>query len=389
MRLNSMPAPEQRLKIGLVLDTSLDPHDGVQQYVVSLGEWLRSEGHDVSYLVGQTEERDLPGIHSLARNISVRFNGNRTTIPLPVSRRKLRAFLQQERFDVLHVQTPHSPFMSHRLILAASPTTAIIGTFHIAPYGPLVSWGNRALGIWLRRSLRRFDQMISVSSAAQAFARTTFGVDSVVLPNVIDYPRFHTAKPLSQYDDAKLTILFLGRLVPRKGCRLLLQAAARLASDTSLPPFRVVICGKGPLLGQLQQFVAEHGLSEVVEFTGFVSEQDKPRYYASADIAVFPSRGGESFGIVLLEAMASGQSVVLAGDNPGYRSVMEPHPELLFDATDANGLAATLRSYMKDSRARRDVQTWGEAYTRDFDIPVVGQQLLQIYTEALRKRRRQ
>lgn len=383
-----MPLPD-RLKIGLVLDTSLDPHDGVQQYIVSLGEWLRSEGHDVSYLVGQTEKRDLPGIHSLARNVGVRFNGNRTTIPLPVSRRKLRAFLQQQRFDVLHVQTPHSPFMSHRLILAASPETAVIGTFHIAPYGPMVSWGNRALGIWLRRSLRRFDQMISVSSAAQAFAHASFGIDSVVLPNVIDYERFHTARPLSQYDDDKLTILFLGRLVPRKGCRLLLAATARLAADTSLPAFRVVICGSGPLLGQLQQFVAEQDLSQMVEFTGFVSEQDKPRYYASADIAVFPSRGGESFGIVLPEAMASGQSVVLAGDNPGYRSVMEPHLELLFDATNVNSLADKLISYMQDAKARQQAQDWGETYARSFDVPVVGRRLLQIYAEALRKRRRQ
>src|SRR4051812_3995826 len=113
------------LKIGLVLDTSLDPTDGVQQYVISVGEWLRGRGHDVHYLVGQTARHDLPNVHSLARNIGVVFNGNRTTIPLPTSRRKLRRFLDRQRFDVLHVQTPHSPFMSQRLILVADKRTAI------------------------------------------------------------------------------------------------------------------------------------------------------------------------------------------------------------------------------------------------------------------------
>lgn len=377
----------KHLKIGLVLDTSLDPPDGVQQYVVSIGEWLREQGHDVHYLVGETKERELPNIHSLSRNISVQFNGNRTTMPLPTPKRKLRRLLKAEQFDVLHIQTPHSPFMAQRLVLAAGPKTAVVGTFHIVPYSWVGTVGNRLLGIWLKPSLKRFDRIVSVSEAGAAFARDTFKIDTDVLPNTFDYKRFHSAKPLAKYRGKPITVLFLNRLVPRKGCRVLLEAAARLVNNPDVPDFRVVVCGRGPEASSLQRYIRKHGLENIVEMVGFVSEADKPRYYASADIAVFPSSAGESFGIVLLEAMAGGRTAVLAGDNPGYRSVMEPRPELLFQPTDDEDLAALLTQYIRSHRLRRAAGNWGEEYTKDFDVSVVGSKLLDIYDEALHKRR--
>jgi phosphatidylinositol alpha-mannosyltransferase len=358
----------------------------VQQYVLAVGEWLHSQGHDVHYVVGETTRTDLQNIHSLAKNIGVRFNGNRTTIPLPTSKRKLKTFLGRQQFDVLHVQTPHSPFFAQRLICAASPQTAVIATFHVLPDGRLPFIGNYVLGWWLRSSLRRIDQVLSVSPAAAEFARKTFGVTSTVLPNVFDYRLFHDAPALPQYaQEKKLTILFLGRLVPRKGCRYLLEAIDKL-DRVALPSFRVVVCGKGPLLSQLQDFVKEHKLEEIVEFAGFVSEADKPRYYASADIAVFPSTGGESFGIVLIEAMAAGKSTVLAGNNPGYASVMGPQPELLFDPADTNALADQLSRLLTDAKARQAYAAWGSEYTKRFDIEVVGPQLVTLYTELLNQK---
>ncbi len=377
-----------KLKIGLVLDTSLDPTDGVQQYVINVGEWLRGQGHNVHYLVGETKQRNLPNVHSLARNVKVRFNGNRTTIPLPTSRRRLRQFLDLERFDVLHVQVPHSPFMAQRLIVSAPVSTAVIGTFHIAPYGWLARLGNRALGIWLRPSLKRFDRMVSVSTAAADFASATFKTKTTVLPNVVDYKLYHSAVPWPEHQDQP-TILFLGRLVARKGCQVLLQAIANLAADPSLPKFRVLICGQGHLEKSLRQFVKSHKLESTVNFTGFVVEADKPRYYASADIAVFPSSGGESFGIVLLEAMASGRAVVLAGDNPGYHSVLSAHPNLLFPPKSPEALAQKLKLFLIDRDLRAKLAKWGEEYTQDFDVSRVGPKLLAIYSQALRKRRNQ
>lgn len=382
-----MAGPAKPLKIGFVLDSGLDKPDGVQQYVLALGEWFRSQGHEVHYLVGQTKRTDIPNVHSLSRSVSVRFNGNNGSIPLAARRRKLRQFLAAESFDVLHVQMPHHPLLAQRLVLAAGPQTAVIGTFHVAPYNRLVTSGNKVLGRWLRPSLRRFDKIVSVSPAAAAFARETFHIETAVLPNVIDYRRFHEAKPLSQYDDkVTLTILFLGRLVPRKGCQLLLEAVALVNDMPSVPAFRVVICGKGPLEAKLRQFVTRHQLGALVSFVGFVSEADKPQYYASADISVFPSSGGESFGIVLLEAMAGGHATILAGDNPGYRSVMAPQPELLFAAKDARILAQKLVYYLNHGSDRLAMQAWAARYAKTFDVQLVGVQLLDIYQKALLKR---
>lgn len=380
-----MAAPK-KLKIGLVLDDGLDKPDGVQQYILAIGGWLQSQGHEVRYLVGQTSRTDIPGVHSMSRNIKVRFNGNRLTMPLPTSRRRLRRFLEAERFDILHIQVPYSPFMAHQLIMAASPQTAIIGTFHIAPNNRLVTIGNSALGLWLRRSLRRFDKMLSVSPTAADFARQTFNVESEVSPNVIDYKRFHDAKPLKKYDDDRLTILFLGRLVPRKGCLQLLKAITQLLKHNDIPPFRVLICGIGPLEAQIRRYIADHGLEDVVELAGFVTEEDKPRYYASADVSVFPSSGGESFGIVLLEAMASGKAAILAGDNAGYRSVLASKPELLFDPHDTDFLTVQLERYLHDGPLRSSIQAWGEEFTKQFDVHTVGRQLVKVYEEALHKR---
>jgi phosphatidylinositol alpha-mannosyltransferase len=378
--------PGAKLKIGLVVDDGLDSTDGVQQYVLTLGRWLQSQGHQVRYLAGQTRRRDIPGLYSLARNIKVRFNGNSLSIPLPASRRHIKKVLQSEKFDVLHIQTPHSPFMAQKVVLSAGAGTAVFGTFHILPLGWPSRLGNRLLAIWLRPSLKRFDEIVSVSPAAAGFARSSFGIKTAVLPNMIDPKPFLTARPLERYDDRTLTILFLGRLVPRKGSLLLLQAVTELLKRPDLPAFRVVICGKGPLEASLRRQIDDNGLQDVVELAGFVPESDKPRYYASADIAVFPSSGGESFGIVLLEAMAGGRAVVLGAGNPGYSSVMDGETDLLFAVGDYLQLSEKLAFYLSDAAERKRLAGWGAQHVRRFDVDTVGRQLLARYHEALRKR---
>jgi len=378
--------PKTKLKIGFVLDSSLDPNDGVQQFVITLGEWMSSQGNDVHYLVGQTDHRQLLNIHSLARNINVRFNGNRTSIPLPTSKKKLKEFLEKENFDVLHVQIPHSPFMSQRLILAASPHTAIIGTFHIAPYSSLVTIANKVLGLWLKRSLKRFDKIVSVSPAAAEFALKTFKIKTEVIPNVLDYAKYSTAKPLKKYEDGKLTILFLGRLVKRKGCDTLLKAIKILNKEQGLDNYKVIIAGKGPLQKELNDYVNANKLQKIVKFVGFVDEYEKPDLYASADIAVFPSTGGESFGIVLIEAMANGRTVILAGDNPGYRSVMKDKESLIFDPNNPENLAKIIKGFILDADLRHSFARWGAEYTKNFDVAKVGLELLNIYRDTLLNR---
>ncbi len=386
MRKLSKTAPSaNKLKVGLVLDDTLDTPDGVQQYVLALGTWLASEGHDVHYLVGQTLRTDIKNVNSLSRNVKVRFNGNRMSIPLPASKRKLRQFLQAEKFDVIHVQMPYSPFLAGRVIRALDKRTALIGTFHVAPQSKFVHIANRFLATLNRRTVKRFDHILSVSTAAQDFVRSTIGLPSEVVPNAIDLEPFFNAAPFSQYAKKK-TIVFVGRLVERKGCQHLLRAVKVLKSLPNAPDFLTVVCGRGPLEASLKQYVEANGLRDVVEFAGWVAEADKPRYVASADIAIYPSTGGESFGIVLLEGMAAARGMTLGGDNEGYRSLLIAHPEVLFDAKDETQLAATLAALLEDNKARAAAHEWQQKFAKHYDIRVVGRQLVGIYDKALQAR---
>ncbi len=376
------------MKIALVLDDSLDRPDGVQQYVLGLGEWMRSQGHEIHYLVGATSRQDLVNVHPLSRNWQVTFNGNRLSTPLPANTAAIRELLTREQFDVLHVQLPYSPLMAQRVILAAPVSTVIIGTFHILPYSGLVRKATRLLGWWLRPSLRRFNRIYAVSPAAKPFAEQAFGLNNVdVLPNVVGLSAFKTAQPmpgLAVNDEP--VIMFLGRLVARKGCDTFLRAVARLREDYD-KPFKVVVCGKGELDAELRSLAGRLGLDDIVHFTGFVSEVDKPSYMTAATIMAFPSTGGESFGIVLVEAMAAGGPVVLAANNPGYASVMEPQPGLLFAVGDVAALATRMAYYLRNRTDRQTILDWQREYIGQFDTAVVGQALLTEYRLQLQKKR--
>lgn len=370
----------KQLKVGLVFDDSLDRPDGVQQYVLALGDWLAKKGHEVHYLVGQTQRTDLKNMHSLSRNMAVKFNQNTMHMPLPTNKKMLRDFLAQEKFDVLHVQMPYSPFMAGRLIMAASKSTAIVGTFHIMPHSKIVLIANWFLAIWLRKSLKRFTAIMSVSSAAAAFAKRVYRINSHVVPNLVDVKRFKAGK---KDDHPGVSILYLGRLVPRKGCMTLLEALTKIKNDRDLPFYTVKIAGRGPLESDLKKYAIKNEIDSSVSFLGYVDESEKADLLASADIAVFPSTGGESFGIVLVEAMASGSSVVLAGDNPGYHTVMGEEPETLFRPKDSNQLAKKLSYYISHNQQREYTAKRLAKMAEKYDKPIVGEQIYKQYISAL------
>ena len=373
------------MKIGLVLDDTLDTPDGVQQYVLHVGQWLSEQGHEVHYLVGNTTRTDLANVHSLSRNLRVRFNGNRMSMPLPTSPRKLRRFLAEQQFDVLHVQVPYSPFMAGMLLGVAPKDTAVVGTFHILPYSKLVSFANRCLGLLNHFSAKRFDLMVAVSQPAAEFARRVYGYDTSVVPNPVRLEQFAGAKS----DDIHLNIVFLGRLVARKGSLLLLRAVALLKTQGKLADtVRIILGGKGELLPALQKFVEQHDLEQAVTFYGFVNEAEKADFLAQADIAIFPSVAGESFGIVLIEGMAVARGVVVGGNNPGYASVLRPLPAQLVNPKDIRAFADKLAYYLEHPDARQAAAEAQHAYVKQFDINVVGAQLVAVYEQALQSRRK-
>ena len=365
--------PKTSLKIGFVLDDTLDTPDGVQQYVLTLGSWLSSQGHDVHYLVGESVRHDISNVHSMARNVKVRFNKNRLSIPLPTNKKMIAAKLTELKLDVLHVQMPYSPMFAGRVVSAAPASIKVVGTFHIVPASWLHSAGARSLELLNRRTLKKFHTILCVSPAAENFAKTVFGIESTVIPNVVSLKAMRHEPSYNEVAH----IVFLGRLVERKGCAHLLEALALLQKQYS-GAYTVTIAGKGPLLSKLETYTNKHHIKNV-SFTGFVSEEAKPALLASADIAVFPSTGGESFGIVLIEAMAAGARVVLGGDNVGYQSVLSDHPDLLINARDAKGFANRLQYFLEHEQARQAAAAWAKQAVKQYDVAKVGPKIVELY----------
>jgi len=371
------------MKIGFVLDDSLDRPDGVQQYITTLGIWLGKQGHEVHYLVSESTRTDIPHIHSLSPNVRVRFNKNRMSIPLPANQRKIASLLNELKLDILHAQLPYSPLLGGRIIKQASHE-ALVGTFHIVTASGLARTGSRVLGKLQQTGLSKFHTILAVSEPAAHFARTYYNSTAQILPNCVDISRYKKNSPAKR--NGTPCIVFLGRLVERKGCQYLLKAVNELRHRNNITRFKLLIGGDGPLAPQLKRYVIKNNLDEEVEFKGFIEEKDKPSFLAMADIAVFPAVGGESFGIVLIEAMAAGSGVVIAGDNAGYRSVMEDNAAVLFSPTKTLQLASLLDTLLTNSAERSRLHAWQQELVKQYDVATVGRQLLDVYTQAIAKR---
>ncbi|HVX58128.1 MAG TPA: glycosyltransferase family 4 protein [Candidatus Saccharimonadales bacterium] len=368
-----MPSAK-RLKVGLVFDDTLDSSDGVAQYVKTIGRYLSGQGHEVRYLVGESRTTEWADgkVYSLAKNIKVRFNGNKLSMPGLSRRRQIKKVLRDEDFDVLHIMVPYSPLMAARVINMAAKKTAIVGTFHIFPAGWLSRAGSKLLRLWLSRNIRKFDKMLAVSKASAQFARSAYKLDPVVVPNAVDVSSMSRPRVKKQKD-----IVFVGRLVDRKGCLYLLKAFKLLA--TELSDVNVTVVGAGAQDQTLKRYVKSNGLDGRVRFAGFVSEEEKAELLSGAAVACFPSLYGEAFGIVLIEAMAAGSGVVLGGDNPGYRSVLGEHEELLINPTDTAAFSQRLKTLLTDKQLAADLHAWQERSIKQYDVKIVGEHIESIY----------
>lgn len=371
------------MKIALVLDDTLDTPDGVQQVILQIGRELTSRGHEVHYLTSTTTRRDLPNVHSLAGNLRLRFNGNRIGIPLPANRRRVRELLAEQEFDLVHVSAPYSPLLAGRVVTALPAGTPLVATFMILPLGPVSRWGGKVLGLLQRRQARRFQRFMAVSEPAREFSAFMYGDPGVTTGNPVDVAPFLAARERAVQDPlpGPVRILFLGRLVERKGAGALLRAVRILKGLTDVP-FSVEIAGRGPLLEQYRRYVRDNGLTEQVTFSGFVAEERKADLLAEAHIIALPAFGGESFGISVVEALAAGTGAVLAGDNPGYASTLGPLTECLVDPSDDVSFAARLQELIEDPHLRGRMSARQSEQARLFDTPLVVDRIEEVYAEA-------
>jgi phosphatidyl-myo-inositol alpha-mannosyltransferase len=372
------------LKVALIFDDSLDRVGDVGQYVRALARGLREFGAEPTFLVGETAAAEIEGapVRSMARNVPVRANGGAGTVPLLAPVRSIRAVLRGGAFDVAHVQVPYSPLMAGRIIGQLDPGVALVGTYHVSIDGAASRVGARILGHLCRKSSRRFDRLVAVSETAARSAREVSGlkVDQIV-PNMVDVARFRAIGPRRSRDDRRPHLVYLGALTARKAVRDLIGAAALL--HPIFPRMRVTIAGKGPLLKSLRRRVGQLGLSGVVFLVGEIHERDKPALLQEADLACFPATHSESFGVVLLEAMAAG-TPVLAANNPGFAEFLEPSQALF--ALGSSALARTARTVMEDAALRDQIHRRQQAIVTRYDIRSVAPEIARVYGMALRAR---
>jgi len=349
------------MKIGLVCPYIYPASGGVAQHVQFLYQGLRLRGHDVRILTASHgPQRASEGdIIRLGVGFSVPINASVGTLTFsPRYLTQIDDMLERERFDILHFHEPFVPFLS--LFLLRESTSVNIATFHAyAGFSPSYEFGSRAL----RGYAARLDGRIAVSAAARHFIDRYFPGDYKVIPNGVDVARFATAVPIARWQDGVPNVLFVGRHESRKGLLDLLKAHRILRRTGGHS--RLLIVGSGPQEREARRYVATRGLNGV-EFLGRVSDDEKAQLYKTADVYVSPATGGESFGIVLLEAMAAGTPIV-ASDIHGYKGVVRRGREgLLVPPRQPRELAVAIDQLLRDPARRAEMGESGRARAAEF-----------------------
>lgn len=364
------------LRVGIVCPYSFDVPGGVQFHVRDLAEALLARGHEVSVLAPADDDTPVPPYLTAAgRAIPVRYNGSVARMTFgPVTAARVRKWLAAGQFDVLHLHEPVTPSLGMlALWIADGP---VVATFHTS----LIR--SRPLQVaypLVKQSLEKISARIAVSEDARRTLVEHLGGDAVVIPNGVYVDQFADAEPDPRWTgtaDAP-TIAFLGRLdEQRKGLPVLLGAMGRVLD--ALPGARLIVAGRGETgAQQAREILGERAGS--VEFLGGVSDEDKARLLASVDVYCAPQTGGESFGIVLVEAMSAGATVVASDLGAFSRVLDDGEAGVLFATGDSADLAATLVRVLNDPGLRSKVTDRASESVRRYDWSAVTDQVLAVY----------
>lgn len=370
------------MKIGIVCPYSFDVPGGVQFHVRDLAEHLISQGHDVSVLAPADSETELPAyVVSAGRATPVRYNGSVARLNFgPVTAAKVNRWLEEGAFDVLHLHEPVTPSVAILALFAAHGP--IVATFHTSL---LRSRTMQTAYPLVRPSLEKIAARIAVSEDARRTVTTHVGGDAIVIPNGVYVERFASAPRRPEWEGTPdhPTIAFLGRMQePRKGLPIL--AAALPTVLETVPGLRVLVAGPGDVDEVRASMPAK--AAAACEFLGAVSDADKASLLASADVYVAPNTGGESFGIILIEAMAAG-ACVLASDLPAFSRVLNAGAAgELFANEDPEDLARRLVGLLADPERRARLAESGSAWCGQFDWSVVADKIVAVYETVIEGR---
>jgi len=361
------------MRVGIVCPYAWDVPGGVREHVSGLAEALMDLGHEVSVIAPADDDAILPPyVVPAGRAVPVPYNGSIARLSFGfLSAGRVRRWLKDGNFDVLHVHEPAAPSLS--LLACWVADGPIVATMHAAlPRSRAL----HAAGPILASALEKISGRIAVAEAARSTLVEHMGGDAVLIPNGVNVGRYEKAEPLPGFPGAGGTLGFLGRMdEPRKGLDILLAAFAQLAADR--PGLRLLIAGRGDPDDVLSQVPAAY--RDRVVLLGEVSDDDRVRMLHSVDVFCAPNTGGESFGYVLVEAMASGAPIV-ASDIDAFRQVLrDGKAGELFETGNPAGLAAAAGRLLDDPAHRAALATAATAAVRELDWSVIARDVVRVY----------
>jgi phosphatidylinositol alpha-mannosyltransferase len=369
------------LRIGIVTPYGYPLPGGVNEHVRFTYEAMRRLGHD-AWVITSAYGRQVPELEGhiirLGYGFAVPANGSigRVTVSLRF-KQKAQQILRRMDFDVLHFHEPFVPFLSPTFLDASE--TVNVATFHaFGGFSPSYWVGSKVT----RHLHHKLHGRIAVSGAARHFINRYFPGEYEIIPNGVDLDRFADAEPYEHLRDGTLNILFVGRLEERKGLIHLLRAYHRLRKRRV--DARLLVAGAGPKLREYRRYIGLRGIRDV-DFLGRVSDEQKARYFASADIFCAPATGQESFGIVLLEAMAAGVPII-ASDIHGYKRVVERNVQgILVEPKNPRALAAALYALARDPDLRHELGEAGRRRAPEFSWDRVTDRIVDYYYQTLER----
>jgi len=357
----------------MVCPYTWDVPGGVQEHVRDLAEALHGLGHEVSVITPADEDSPLPSyVTPGGRAVPVPFNGSVARLAFGFgSVARVRRWVKEGNFDVLHVHEPAAPSLS--LLACWVASGPIVATLHTAmPRSRVLTVSSAAL----QTALEKISGRIAVSEAARTTLVAHLGGDAVLIPNGVTVSRYEKATPLPGYPGEGGVLGFLGRMdEPRKGLDVLLKAFPLVAADR--PGLRLLIAGRGDADEARARVPAS--LRDRLVLLGQVSQEDKARFYHSVDVFCAPNTGGESFGIVLAEAMASGAAIA-ASDIDAFSQVLRGgRAGDLFATGDPAALAAVAGRLLDDPGRRATLSAAAAEVARGYDWPVIARDVVQVY----------
>jgi len=361
----------KKLKIGIVCPYGWDTPGGVQNHVRDLTEFLIASGHTVSVLAPAIDEEELPAyVVSAGKPISIPYNGAVARVLFgPIAYARVRQWIGAGNFDLLHLHEPAIPSIS--LLACWAAEGPMVGTFHAAAKRQKIIF---AIGPILEPAIEKLSARIAVSEAARLTLTDHLDTDAIVIPNGIYASRYKDGTPQEKWQGN--TIGFIGRFEePRKGLSVLLEALPVIARFA--PDVKVFVAGPGDPT-EVEKGI-DPQLRHRFSFLGKISEEDKANFMSSVALYVAPNTGGESFGIILAEALAGGACVV-ASDIPAFDDLLgQGEFGATFKSEDSTDLAKVVIDLLRDEKKRSELATAGRMRGQSFDWKIIAQQIYSVY----------